>query len=599
MAGPGPIPDPLRERLLQQQRRVRVVRVTFALTFALALALFLGAAVVQTYSPTLRLAGIILLDVKDPAAPDALLIEESIESVQPEISGTFRLGLMRAGRVTQGSEFSGVPGALALKGESRALVIFDAHYLEYDLQGNPAQAGWPKLVTRGNLGINESNASPVVASLDGVDWLCWVRGTEIRLRPLTETEVEPALVHSTLRRGASLDLVAAEGRLWLTVLEKTSGQLKLISFKPHLGERQAEAPRDLDRDAVPEKDAPAPAMVRVAQIDGLITSDVRKEVRTASLAILQGKPVIALSMREKERTQDSWEVWRMDDSRNWIEQPKPSFKSASLLSMAGYVSLSAHGGHLAALYSDGGSIRLSMAQAADKVVFGEAVDLDLGRGRGFGPFVTWLVGLLILAVLLAAQGVWLLLNRSPELDKTLAKLLEKPGEDKSKPKGEPLVLASQLGRLFALLIDLAVTSPAVILLKSVYGYEWSQAYSFFMLGSVGAPWPHVLEAMQAGLVTLAILALYGILCEMFWGKTFGKALLHLRVVNTDGEEPAAWQIVLRNLLRIVEMAHWALLFVPIAMMALTGRQQRLGDYLARTLVIVEVVPEDQADDLEI
>jgi uncharacterized RDD family membrane protein YckC len=193
-----------------------------------------------------------------------------------------------------------------------------------------------------------------------------------------------------------------------------------------------------------------------------------------------------------------------------------------------------------------------------------------------------------------------LLNRSQELDRTLAGLLgEKKEKDKNLPKIETMLHANLLARAMALIVDLGVTSPLVIMLKSVYKYEWTQAYGFLLPINVATEPRVMLAALQASLVTLSILTIYAMVCELIWGRTFGKALLHLRVVDSEGEQPSTWKIVVRNLVRIFEVAHWAVFLIPAMLMMMGGRQQRLGDMLARTFVIVEVVPDDQADDLEI
>ena len=217
-----------------------------------------------------------------------------------------------------------------------------------------------------------------------------------------------------------------------------------------------------------------------------------------------------------------------------------------------------------------------------------------------GPVLIWMSVMLAL-LLLAGQGLWLLLNRSQELDRTLAGILsEKPAKDTKLPKSETMLHATLLARAIALLVDLGVTSPFVIMLKSVYNYEWAQAYGFLLPVVNLASEPRMLlVVLQASLVTISILTIYAMVCELIWGRTFGKALLHLRVVDSEGEQPGPWQIVVRNLVRIFEIAHWAVFLVPAMLMMMGGKQQRLGDMLARTYVIVDVVPEDQADDLEI
>ena len=141
--------------------------------------------------------------------------------------------------------------------------------------------------------------------------------------------------------------------------------------------------------------------------------------------------------------------------------------------------------------------------------------------------------------------------------------------------------------------------PVVLLLKSVYQFELEQAYGFLLLGTAGSERSDPLAILQASLITLLILAIYATVCEMFWGRTFGKALLHLRVVDRENDQPAGWRIVLRNLIRVVELAHWTVLLVPMLLMMLTGKQQRLGDLVAGTFVVVEAVSDEQTDDAEL
>ena len=88
-------------------------------------------------------------------------------------------------------------------------------------------------------------------------------------------------------------------------------------------------------------------------------------------------------------------------------------------------------------------------------------------------------------------------------------------------------------------------------------------------------------------------------CEMMWGRTFGKALFRLRVVDAEGEQPAAWRIVVRNLFKVVELIHWVVLLIPMGLMMMSGKQQRLGDLLAGTYVIVDVIPDEAPDDIDI
>ena len=78
---------------------------------------------------------------------------------------------------------------------------------------------------------------------------------------------------------------------------------------------------------------------------------------------------------------------------------------------------------------------------------------------------------------------------------------------------------------------------------------------------------------------------YGILLEWHWrGQTIGKRVLRLRVVDAQGLRLRFTQIVLRNLLRFVDMLPAFYLTGGVACLA-SPRGQRLGDIAANTVVV--------------
>lgn len=78
---------------------------------------------------------------------------------------------------------------------------------------------------------------------------------------------------------------------------------------------------------------------------------------------------------------------------------------------------------------------------------------------------------------------------------------------------------------------------------------------------------------------------YGIVAEWYWrGQTVGKRLLRLRVMDEQGLRLRFNQIVIRNLLRAVDMLPGLYLFGGTASL-LSARAQRLGDLAANTVVI--------------
>ncbi len=78
---------------------------------------------------------------------------------------------------------------------------------------------------------------------------------------------------------------------------------------------------------------------------------------------------------------------------------------------------------------------------------------------------------------------------------------------------------------------------------------------------------------------------YPIVLEWFWrGQTVGKRMFGLRVIDAGGGRLAFGQIVLRNLLRFVDLLP-ALYLVGGATAVLSKRCQRLGDMVGNTVVI--------------
>lgn len=81
---------------------------------------------------------------------------------------------------------------------------------------------------------------------------------------------------------------------------------------------------------------------------------------------------------------------------------------------------------------------------------------------------------------------------------------------------------------------------------------------------------------------------YGVVLEWAWrGQTVGKRLLHLRVMDAQGLRLHFHQVLLRNLLRFVDMLPAFYLVGGLACL-LSRRAQRLGDLAASTIVVHHV-----------
>jgi uncharacterized RDD family membrane protein YckC len=97
----------------------------------------------------------------------------------------------------------------------------------------------------------------------------------------------------------------------------------------------------------------------------------------------------------------------------------------------------------------------------------------------------------------------------------------------------------------------------------------------------------------AVMAILFIISLYRPICEYKWGKTIGKKLMGIKVVMEDGSRITGKAAVIRFLLLMIDGVFYGV--VGLAAMALdeSGRNRRLGDRVAKTVVIEEPGQEAQ------
>ena len=132
-------------------------------------------------------------------------------------------------------------------------------------------------------------------------------------------------------------------------------------------------------------------------------------------------------------------------------------------------------------------------------------------------------------------------------------------------------LAGPMSRCLALAIDLMAVMTAASMLST-------------LLMALRIIDPGFAQAMGI-LLSFVVWIGYSIFLEWFWrGQTFGKRVLRLRVVDAEGLRLKFSQVVIRNLLRFVDMLPLFYLVGGIACL-LNRRSQRLGDVAANTIVI--------------
>jgi uncharacterized RDD family membrane protein YckC len=143
-----------------------------------------------------------------------------------------------------------------------------------------------------------------------------------------------------------------------------------------------------------------------------------------------------------------------------------------------------------------------------------------------------------------------------------------------------LPLASPVTRFLAWVVDLVCIST----LTSMLGVALS------LLGLISFD----LSRAMSVLAYFAVQIGYGLFCEWLWrGQTLGKRFLRLRVVDAYGLRLQFSQIVIRNLLRFVDMLPAFYLVGGLAAL-ISPRLQRLGDLAANT-VVIRTTPLAQPD----
>ncbi|MEW5978942.1 MAG: RDD family protein [Acidobacteriota bacterium] len=134
-----------------------------------------------------------------------------------------------------------------------------------------------------------------------------------------------------------------------------------------------------------------------------------------------------------------------------------------------------------------------------------------------------------------------------------------------------LPLASPVSRFLAVTVDIACLHAASSLAISVF-----RAFGIVSLDLASGLWVVFEFVLQLG---------YAVVLEWLWrGQTLGKRLLGLRVMDAFGLRLQPSQVVIRNLLRAVDVLPLFYL-VGGASCWLSRQGQRLGDLAANTIVV--------------
>lgn len=111
---------------------------------------------------------------------------------------------------------------------------------------------------------------------------------------------------------------------------------------------------------------------------------------------------------------------------------------------------------------------------------------------------------------------------------------------------------------------------------------------FFLAGerpSVPAQLGSALAGLFVVLTFVALPFAYYVLIETFWnGQTLGKRITGIRVLRDDGAPVGFFPILLRNVIRTIDLFP-PILAIDLVVMLLSAKGQRLGDLMAGTIVV--------------
>jgi len=96
-----------------------------------------------------------------------------------------------------------------------------------------------------------------------------------------------------------------------------------------------------------------------------------------------------------------------------------------------------------------------------------------------------------------------------------------------------------------------------------------------------------LEPILCVLGSLVAWVVYGSIMESRFGATLGKMAMRLEVASADGKKPTVRQAILRNLIRPIELS-WPIIIFTMAIPLMMRTRQRLGDIMAKTVVVEKV-----------
>jgi uncharacterized RDD family membrane protein YckC len=242
------------------------------------------------------------------------------------------------------------------------------------------------------------------------------------------------------------------------------------------------------------------------------------------------------------------ELYHVEDAKSppvdlkWIGENGPESLPA----------VTAFGGYLRLIGLHGGRIYEQRYEPSGEPV-GQAAELVVPSNLNDSPLREWLNGALVLALTFSVMAT--LYRRT---------LLRKRTTLLTPPPPAPLVLRAAAGFLDLLPFLVTVAWVTAHQDKSLDPQERLED----------------LPAIIATSISVGVYLLHTTLSEVFTDRTLGKWLFGLRVVTVEGTRPNFLQLIIRNILRVLD-----LLWFPLILVVISPLRQRSADIAAGTMVV--------------
>jgi len=147
-------------------------------------------------------------------------------------------------------------------------------------------------------------------------------------------------------------------------------------------------------------------------------------------------------------------------------------------------------------------------------------------------------------------------------------------------------LAGIGSRFIALLIDYLIWIPSILIVGKLFSYFLPSISAFNKLSE---QWAVAIYLFLIFLFNWGYFTLF----EAFWhGRTPGKRVARIRVIQRSGRAIGLFESMARNLIRYIDMIPWLIPYaVGTVVIFATRDHQRLGDLAAGTLVVRDRIEE--------